>query len=226
MGEDIKLAVESRTDKEKLGELRRSGFIPAVIYGAGHKNRSLKVKALDFEKVFARAGETNLVDLSIDGGKPAKVLIYETEKNGIKGKVMHIDFYQVDMKKKIKVEVPLNFIGEAKAVRELGGTLVKVIDEVEVECLPEDLVNQIDVDISGLNTFDDAIKLSDLKLPQGVVLVSQTDELVVQVEEVKEQVEEAPAAAEGQATAEGEAAAAATAEGQATETVPAEKKEK
>lgn len=222
MGEDIKLAAENRSDKERVGELRRAGFIPGVIYGSGVKNQSLKVKALDFERVFARAGETNLVDLSIDGGKPHKVLIYETEKNGVKDKVLHVDFYQVDMKKKITVEVPLAFIGEPKAVRELGGTLVKVIDQVEVECLPDDLVNQIDVDISGLNTFEDSIKLSDLKLPKGVSLTSQTDDLVVQVEEVKVE-EEVPAPTEeaAAAPAEGEAAPA---EG-ASEAKPAEKKE-
>ncbi|MBI4778874.1 hypothetical protein HY797_00280 [Candidatus Falkowbacteria bacterium] len=122
-------------------------------------------------------------------------------------KVKKHDFEKVDMTKKITTEIPLNFVGEAKAVKELGGTLVKNMDTVEVECLPGDLVSHIDVDISILENFDQFIRLHDLILPQGIVLAQETNEAVVGVAETKIE-EEAPKAeavpAEGQEAGEEE----------------------
>ena len=202
----VQLNVQLRSESNgKAKKIRATGFIPAVIYGFGKENRNIKVKKHDFEKVFAIAGEFNLVDLSIGEAAPVKVIIKDVQRDSLTGGVIHIDFYQVDMTKKITTEIPLNFIGEAKAMKESGGTLVKNMDTVEVECLPEYLISHIDVDISKLDNFDQFIRLHDLILPQGIELVSETNEAVVGVVETEVE-EEAPKPAEA-ALAEGEEAA-------------------
>jgi len=114
----------------------------------------------------------------------------------MKNFLTHADFYQVNMKEKITTEIPLHFIGEAKAIKELGGTLIKDMDSLEVECLPSDLVDHIDVDISVLNTYDDAIRVSDLQLPKGITMVHHTNEMIAAVKEPKVEVEEPVAATE------------------------------
>lgn len=192
----VQLNVQVRSENDgRAGKVRATGFIPAVIYGFNQASRNIKVKKHDFLKAFAIAGEFNLVDLSIDETAPAKVIIKDVQRDGLTGGVIHIDFYQVDMSKKITAEIPLNFIGEAKAIKELGGTLVKNMATVEVECLPGDLVSQIDVDISVLVNFDQFIRLHDLILPRGLDLAQETNEAVIGVVETKAE-EEAPKPAE------------------------------
>ncbi|MDD5031800.1 MAG: 50S ribosomal protein L25 [Patescibacteria group bacterium] len=206
MTKEIKLEAIARTKENgKGGKIRKGGFIPAVLYGPSTESRNLKIKKIDFEKTFASAGESSLIDLTIAGEKPAKVLIKEVQKDPLKDAIIHIDLYQVDMNKKITTEIPLHFIGESPAVKELGAVLVKDIDSVEVECLPGDLVNHIDVDLSVLKNFHDAIKTDDLKLPAGMKLVNETNDIVVNAMEPKAEVEEVPAA---EVPAEGEGAEA------------------
>lgn len=223
----VQLNAELRSEANgKAKNIRTTGFIPAVIYGFGAGNKNIKVKKHDFEKAFAVAGEFNLVDLSIDGSQGVKVIIKDVQRDNLTGDTTHIDFYQVDMTKKISAEIPLNFIGEAKAVKEKGGTLVKNMNAVLVKCLPGDLVSHIDVDISQLVEFDQFIRLHDLVLPKGIELSSVTNEAVVGVVETKVEVEEAPKPAEA-APVEGEAAPAAEtneAGGEAKEAKPAEAK--
>ncbi len=190
----------------KAKKIRGTGFIPAVIYGSGLANKNIKVKKHDFEKAFQIAGEFNLVDLSIGAENPTKVIVKDVQRDGITDNIIHIDFYQVDMAKKIIAEIPLSFIGEAKAVKDLGGTLVKNMDTVQVSCLPGDLVSHIEVDISKLESFNQFIRLHDLIMPKGVELASATNEAVVGVVETKIEVE-APKPVEG-APVEGEAALA------------------
>jgi large subunit ribosomal protein L25 len=202
---EIKLTAQLREKNEKLS----SDFMPAVLYGKGLDNKNLKVKKVDFEKSFRTAGESNLIDLDFGSG-PVKVLVKDVQHDVMKNFLTHADFYQVNMKEKITTEIPLHFIGEAKAIKELGGTLIKDMDSLEVECLPSDLVDHIDVDISVLNTYDDAIRVSDLKLPKGIALVHHTNEMIAAVKEPK--VEEEPVAAEAAAApAAGAPAAAGTA---------------
>jgi len=204
----VQLNAQSRSESNgKAKKIRTTGFIPAVIYGFGKANKNIKVKKHDFEKVFAIAGEFNLVDLSIDEAKSEKVIIKDVQRNGITDNIIHIDFYQVDMTKKITTEIPLNFIGESKAIKDLGGTLVKNMDTVEVECLPGDLVSHIDVNISKLEFFDQFIRLHDLVLPNGIALAQKTNEAVVGVVETKIE-EEAPKPVEA-APVEGQEAAPA-----------------
>jgi len=194
---ELKLKAEKRVKNEKLGV----DFIPAVIYGKDAESQSLKIRKVDFDKIFAAAGESNLIDLDFGTGI-VKVLVKDTQRDVLKHTYSHVDFYQVNMKEKITTEIPFHFIGEAKAIKELGGMLMREINELEVECLPNDLVDHIDIDISVLNTFDDVVKIADLVLPKGFRLIHNHPEDVVvmvvepkaqEVEEVKP-VEAAPAA--------------------------------
>ena len=177
---EINLTASIREKNEKLAP----EFIPAVIYGKEAETKSLKMRRADFDKAFAAAGESNLISLEIDG-QVSKVLVKETQHDVMKNIFTHADFYQVNMKEKITTEIPLHFVGESKAVRELGGTLIKDMSELEVECLPTDLVDHIDVDISVLNTFDDMIRVEDLVLPKGIALVHHTNDAVAAVREPK-----------------------------------------
>jgi len=191
MTKEIKLAAQSRGEKNvKIKKIRADGFVPAVVYGFGRESRGLKVKQLDFERVFEQAGESNLIDLIIDKKEPVKVIIKDTQKDAVKGGVIHVDFYQVDMSKKITTEIPLNLIGESRAESELGGTLIKNINSIEVECLPGDLKDHIDIDLSKLKNFGDVVRLADLVLPSGMAAISEPDEVVVSVIEPRKEVEE------------------------------------
>lgn len=186
---DLKLSAQLRPEGEKTPADR----LPAVLYGKGRENVNLSLDLNDFVKIFEAAGESNLIELTVDGQEAVKVLVKEVQQELIKDRPRHVDFYQVNMKDKIKTEIPLHFIGESKAVRELGGIFLREIDGVEVECLPGDLVDHIDVDISSLNTFDDEIRLNDLKLPEGMRLLAETNEIIAQVAEpAKQEVEEKP----------------------------------
>jgi large subunit ribosomal protein L25 len=186
----IQLDAESRLEaSDKAKTLLLKGYVPAVLYGAKTDNRVLKVKKRDFEHVFAEVGETHLVDLVIDGNDNARVIIKDIQRDPNKSSIIHVDFYQVDMKKKIEVQVPLHFINEAPAIRELGGTLVKNIDILDIKCLPGDLIDKIDIDISVLKTFEDEIKVSDIKLPADIEIMNDPREMIVQVMPVQEEKE-------------------------------------
>lgn len=183
---DFKIKAEKREKKEKLAK----DIIPAVIYGKEVESQSLKLKKVEFEKIFSLAGESNLINLSLDD-KEIKVLVKDIQRDALNYSITHADFYQVNMKEKVTAEIPLHFIGESKAVKEFGGMLNRDLDAIEVECLPSDLVDHIDVDISVLASFDDAIRVADLNLPKGVVLTTaKPEEMVASVKEAKVEEEE------------------------------------
>ncbi|MEK7103749.1 MAG: 50S ribosomal protein L25 [Patescibacteria group bacterium] len=182
--ETITLTAQQRTiTGKKLAVLRAQKLVPAVLYGHKVENKLLSVPVVAFDKTYEKAGESALVDLAIDGGAPVKVLIHDVSRNPVKGFVEHVDFYQVNMKEKLETEIPLVFVGESKAVKELGGTLVKSIEELEVRCLPSDLVHEITVDISSLATFDDVIKVKDIVLPAGMEALDDGEEVLISVAE-------------------------------------------
>ncbi len=182
--EVIKLETKTRDLNESTKTILSSSFVPAILYGTHVKeNINLQVKSVEVEKAFIKAGESTLIDLVVDGKESVKVIIKDVQKDVLKDTLIHVDFYQVDMKEEINTEINFNFIGESKAVKELGGMLIKSMNSIEVKCLPGALVNHIDIDISGLNTFSDSIKLQDLNLPEGIKLVHETNDLIVGVSE-------------------------------------------
>ncbi len=173
----IILKAEKRESQQKLDP---NFYIPAVLYGNKVENVNLYVKKSDFDKVWEKAGESNLIDLKFNESE-IKIVIKDVQYHPIKYIPVHVDFYQVNMKEKIITEIPLEFIGESKAVKQEGGLLMKYTDAVEVKCLPGDLLDHIDVDISKLESFDQAIHMKDLKLPESMELLRDLDEIVVSV---------------------------------------------
>lgn len=177
-------SIEAST-REKIGRqahrLRREMKIPGVLYGNKIPSKPITLPRSEFVRLLGTAGYSNLIDVKIDGGEPVKVLLKAVQVDPISMDPIHADFYQVDMNKEIEAEVPLKFVGESKAVKEEGGTLVKSIDEVEVRCLPANLPAEITVDLSALQTFDDAITIADLKLPEGVEVEQEPELTIVNV---------------------------------------------
>ncbi len=180
--ETISLNVKTRSLMgKKAAALRAASLVPGVIYGHGSDNQFVEVPAVTFDKIFAKAGESSLVDLAVDDKAPFKVLIHDVQRDPVTSTVSHVDFYQVKMTEKLTAHIPLVLTGESKAVKESGGVIVKTLDSVTVECLPQDLVHEILVDISKLENFDDAIHIEDLAVPQGIEIKSEGNEMIVTV---------------------------------------------
>ncbi len=187
---------------KKTDSLRQAGKIPAVVYGHGVKNVSLEVDYKDFQRVFKQTGESSLVELSIEGETLKRpVLIHELQIDPVSDNFIHIDFLQPSLKEEVEVKIPLVFEGVSLAVKDLGGTLVKNIAEIEVKALPQNLPHEIKVSIDGLNNFGDHILVKDLIIPKDVKISKKPDEIVVSVaepakveeelaEEIKENVED------------------------------------
>jgi len=180
-----------RNEGVNVDTLRKTGEIPAVFYGAGKTTTSISLSIIDFKKIWREAGESSTVKISV-GDNNIDALIHEVQVHPVTGEPIHVDFLAVDMNKKIKVNVPLEFVGISNAVKNGLGNLVKTLYEVEVEALPKDLPHDLEVDISKLETVKDQVFVSDIKLPTGVVIVTEGHEvvasIVLQVEEKEEVV--------------------------------------
>ncbi len=169
------------TGSKAAAEVLASGYIPAEVYGHNQPNFHIKVDQRDFTKLFREVGETHLVELEIEGEGSFNVLIKDVQYHPVTDKIEHIDFYIVKMDEKLTTQVPLEFVGTAKAVKELGGILVKTKSEVKISCLPADLISHIEVDLSKLNTFDDIIHIKDLPVPESVEILAEPDDVVCSV---------------------------------------------
>lgn len=158
--------------KEKGPKIRVEGKIPAVVYGSGSDADSLALEYGEFEKLYRKASESSVIDLVVDGKEAGKVLLQDVQFDPLSGRFLHVDLHRLDMKKPITAWVELEFVGEAPAVKGLGGTFVHNTDEFKVKCLPGELITSLSIDISILNTFDDVIRVSDVKVPAGMVVLS------------------------------------------------------
>jgi len=165
---------------KKVSQLRKSGLIPAVLYGRGKKPVNLTVNAKDFLTVFKKVGETSLVELII-GGKKHNVLVHDLAQNPLTEETIHIDFFEVRMDEKIKAKVPLVFVGESLAVKSDGGVLVRALQEVEIEALPRDLPKEIVIDISILKTFEDKFLVKDISVIGSIKILAGLDDVVALV---------------------------------------------
>jgi len=172
---------------KKVSALREDKKIPAVLYGHKIKNHNLVLDCGDFEKLFNKISESDLVDLKINNKKTVKVLIQETQRNPITNNFLHIDFYQVKMDEKIKTEIELEFVNESPAVKDLNGVLIKALDHIEIECLPGDLISKIQIDLSTLKTFDDIIRVNDLNISEKIKILTNKETIIALVEEQKEE---------------------------------------
>lgn len=184
----VELKAKKRDVKEDLGKIREAGFMPAVFYGKKSPSTPISVNKVEFLKVWKQAGESSVVSL-MGSDTEVDALIHEVFLDPVTGEPKHADFYVFDKDKKIEISIPLEFIGTAPAVKDLGGLLVKVMYEIKIEAFPQNLPHQIEVDISGLKEFGSQIHASDIVLPKGVTLLEQPEEVIVLVDEPKEEVE-------------------------------------
>jgi large subunit ribosomal protein L25 len=166
-----------RRSKDELKKMR----IPAAMYGKGVPSQVITLPKSAFVKMYAAAGFSSLVDIAVDGKSPVKAVIKEIQLHPLTNEIVHADFHQIRMDEKMTVRIPLVFIGESIAVKGLGGTLIKSMDEVEVSCLPADLPHEITIDLSTLATFEDSITVSSLKLSKGVEILSDEDATIATV---------------------------------------------
>ncbi len=174
---DITLAVTPRekVSSTKLVDARKAGKVPAVMYGNKGTPQMLWVDFLSFSKVFSVAGESSIIALQIGDKKKASVIVQDLAHDAMTNRVSHIDFFEVSMNEEFEARIPLEFINESPAVREMGGILVKTLEEVTVTCLPKDLPHSITIDLTLLKDFSTHIQVKDLVLPKGVTIL--TDEL-------------------------------------------------
>jgi len=171
--------------------LRRKGRIPAVFYGKKEQATPISLSFKEFSRVYNTAGESTVITLS-GMGDEKEVLIHDVDFDPVYGVPRHADLYVIEKGKKVRVDVPLDFIGTAPAVKELGGILVKVLHELEIEAVPKDLPHDIKVDTSSLIDFESHITVKDITLPEGVLALTDKDETVALVSE-REEEEEKPA---------------------------------
>jgi large subunit ribosomal protein L25 len=217
----ISLSIEKRDATAKLETLRKAGKIPAVFYGPQEISTPIAVSAAEFKKVLKKAGESTVVLLKDSSGEEYESLIHDLDIHPLSGDVRHADFYVFEKGKKLEVTVQLNFTGIAPAVKDKAGILVKVHREITIEAAPKDLPHELEVDLSKLVELTDTIQAKDIKLPSGVELKINPEEVVASIAEAKEEVEEAPVApdlsaieveAKGKEVKEGEEGAEAAAE--------------
>src|SRR6266700_7258711 len=204
--------------RELLGKrsrrLHRQGKLAAVVYGHNTKPTPIVLDRLEFQKVFVKSGRTHLVDLQGDSGRAEKVLVREIQTHPRRLGPIHVDFYAVSLEETITVEVPVHLIGESAAVKRGDADILQPIHSMRVECLPTDIPEAFEVDLTPLEDIDSEVRVSDLNVPKGVTLLVDADELVVKIVHKRElKVEEEIPAAEAVVPAEGEAAA----EGEAPE---------
>lgn len=202
-----KLAVEKRTVLgKKVKKLRREGVFPANIYGKDIKSKAVQLPYKDFETAYKEVGSTGLIDVELDS-QARPVLIHNVQYNHITRLPLHADFYQVNLKEKITTMVPLVIVGEPKAVSEKLGILLQPLSEVEVEALPEELPENIEVNVENLASVDEQITVGDLKTPQGVAILTDAVQVVVKIGELVTKEAQEQAAAEAQAAEEAKAEA-------------------
>jgi large subunit ribosomal protein L25 len=187
-------------------EARQAGRIPLVYYGKGVENRNFSVDYQDFRRAYNKGGRSTIMTLATENKEEFPILIQDIQYEPISDQMMHVDVMAVDMSKKIRTKIPLVLTGAAPAVKELGGILVQNKNKVEVECLPGDLIHQIEVDIAPLIDFHASITVGDLNVPETIKILDAEDINVATVSAPKEIEEEAPAPAEGEEAVEGEEA--------------------
>ena len=195
--------------------LHRQGKLAAVVYGHATQSTPLELDRLEFQKVFVKTGRTHLVDLVVDGDRTEKVLVREIQTHPRRLGPIHVDLYQVDLTETIEVEVPVHLTGESAAVKRGDADILQPLHTIRVECLPSDIPEAFEVDLTPLEDIESELRVSDLQPPKGVKVLEDPEDLVVKIVHKREMKveEEVPAVeaavpVEGEGAAEGEAPAA------------------
>ena len=225
---DLELTLDAREAHGKANKrLRRAGIVPGVVFGKGEDSTPVQLDAKTFETLYRQAGRTSVVNMRLPGkSATTSGIIKSVQRNPLSGNAIHVDFFLVNLKQEMEIDVPLVFTGEAPAVEETGGTLLHNLSSIHVKALPTDIPHEIVVDVSVLRSLDVAIHVRDLSLNRDLVhVLTDGDTLVATVvppraEEpepepvLTEEELEAAAAAEGEEGAEGEAAEGGEASGE------------
>jgi large subunit ribosomal protein L25 len=180
---NVKLEAKTRqVVGKKVKRLRNDGWIPAVLFGAKQASTPVQVDERELDRALGEAGSTALIDLQLGSEQePHLVLVRDIQRDVLTSRLQHVDFYQVQLDKMVKTQPALNLVGEGAAVETRGAILVQILSHVEVECLPTDLIDSIDVDVSSLETLDDSITIGDLPVPSGVTILADPGDIVVSV---------------------------------------------
>jgi large subunit ribosomal protein L25 len=207
VAENYTLEAQARTiTGKKVSQLRRSGLVPAVVYGSKIDAFNIQIPYRELQSTLLKAGGTNLISVVVDGNS-TPVLAREVQRSVLRGEIMHVDFLAVDMTQTIRAEIPVHVVGEAPAVRNGLGVLVQLANTLVIEALPADLINRVDVDVTKLKNVNDAIHVSDLDLGDKVTIIGEDDEMLVRIvmeaEEVEEEEEEELTGAEPEVIAKG-----------------------
>jgi large subunit ribosomal protein L25 len=204
---DLELTLDAREALGKASKrLRREGLVPGVVYGKGQDSTPVQVEAKTFETLYRAAGRTSVVKLRLPGtSRATSGVIKDVQRHPLSGRAVHVDYFLVNLKQEMEVDVPLVFTGEAPAVEETGGTLLHNLSSVHVKALPNDIPHEIEVNVSTLVSLDVAIHVKDLNLNRDLVTVlTDPDTLVATVVPPRVEIEEEPVPAEGEEL-EGEA---------------------
>ncbi len=196
--ETLELKAEVREVKKPVKQLRQVGLVPAVLYGRKTESTPLQIEAKALQKVLKEAGTHQLISLQVNNRKPVMTLVRDIQRDTIKHHYVHVDFYAVQMDQKITAQIPLVIVGVSPAVKDKVGILTHSLDEIEVECVPNDLVPAIEVNVDGLTELDDTLTVADLKVPGSITILSDLDSMVVKIEPPRtaEEVEGVVAVAE------------------------------
>lgn len=223
---DLSLAASVREETgRQLNQLRGQGKIPAVLYGHKIKPTNLTIDYLAFDKLYKQAGDSTLVDLAVNDENPVKVLVQDYQTDPVSDVFIHVDFLRVNMDEKIHTEIPLRFVGEPPAVKELSGVLITILNTLSIECLPNDLVKEIEVDLSVIKAFDDIVHVKDVKIPDNLTVKNNENDVVAQVQPPRIEEELTTVVAEGEEGAEVPVEGEADAKGEeGAEDKPEEKK--
>lgn len=211
---------------KKVKQLRRDGFLPANIYGKDMPSLAIQVKTSDFIEIRKEAGETGVINVEVDGTKYPS-LMKNIQMNYNIQAPLHVDFHKVNLKEKIKAVVPIVLNGEAPAVVDKLGMLLQTLSDVEVEALPDNLPENVELSIEGLTELGASITVGDIKAPEDVVILTDAGQVVAKIAEIVVEPEPEPEVAEGEEGAEA-AAGKEKAEGESEEgkkeEAPAEEK--
>jgi len=199
-----KLSAKIRDKKESLQEMRKNGLIPGIVYGPElEENILVKIPFSLFNKLYQEAGESSLVNLSLEKeDKSREVLVKSISRHPVKDMFYHVDFYQIKRGQKLEVSAELVFEGQAPAEKELGGILTKNLSDINIKCLPKDLISEIKVDLSSLKTLNDVIRIEDLNLKDEIEILDDPKTVIATVVEPEEEPEPEEEEAEGEGESE------------------------
>jgi len=180
---------------KKVKQIRREGWVPLVLYGPGFESELYQVKAFEARRVLAAAGMTSLISLQAEGQQePYSALVRDVQRDVLTDALLHVDLYRVSMTHKITTDIPIEFVGESPMVAQGQALLLTLMDHVEIECLPGDLVSSLTVDLGPLQTMDDVLLVKNISVPEGIIILVDEDEVVGRLafaSRVEEEEEEA-----------------------------------